>query len=541
MKHYITIALLLIAVSVRTQNVTITPSGVTPEQGGVERITTNVRMSTSYKNAQKAGKMVFDLNNGQLYVWEGSKWKRILTEPSEPIFTSVPFVERFDGDDLENDGFGFSVAISGSWAIVGSPQHRDKGEAYIFKLTENSWQLQKRLCLDFVYSQVSNGAEFGYDVDIDVIGNEVVAVVGAPEQAGGTGKAYIFRYKSVSGSYNWFYEPASGTNTPLSHPTPTNNGAGAAHDRFGHSVAIEENYIAIGAPYDYIIQGSTVYNTAGSVTIFKATLSGGVYTWAAMGNSPNGTIWADDLSSNAYFGWDVDISKNTYDVGVRSTETEYVVLIGAPRYQSFSLPPNPTDYKGRADLYKLTTVLNTPVWSRLRSFTLAALQNNYTFQYGFSEGLTGNDYQIGTKVVISENTLAFGAPLRNDKGTVVVFRTMGSWFSTTYGPTQGILFRQNNTGKYISLSGKSVIIPAFNPARIADNPDRISIYSLISESNTSSLLRINELSSIEIENDYKTFDIHGDSSGNFILGKQRIVVLNATDKSSIYLGNVNSN
>lgn len=136
MKYIFIIALLLVTVLIQAQNITITPSGITPEQGGIERVTTNVRMSTSYKNVQKAGKMVFDLNNGQLYVWEGSKWKQILTETAEPIYTPVPFVERFDGDDLENDGFGFSVAISGSLAIVGSPQHGDKGEAYIFKLTD---------------------------------------------------------------------------------------------------------------------------------------------------------------------------------------------------------------------------------------------------------------------------------------------------------------------------------------------------------------------------------------------------------------------
>jgi hypothetical protein len=98
-------------------------------------------------------------------------------------------------DDGEaNDGFGFSVAISGDRVIVGAhgdsgPNGTDSGSAYLFEEINGVWVQQAKLT-------ASDGAandEFGSSVAI----SGDVAIVGAPGNDGdgsAAGSAYVFRY-----------------------------------------------------------------------------------------------------------------------------------------------------------------------------------------------------------------------------------------------------------------------------------------------------------------------------------------------------------
>ncbi len=92
------------------------------------------------------------------------------------------------------DNFGRSVSISGDYAIAGAPQHANaKGSAYIFKHTGEAWEEQAILVAD----DGEEGDYFGYSVSIS--GN--YAVVGADwNKAKGekSGSAYIFHNDSTS-------------------------------------------------------------------------------------------------------------------------------------------------------------------------------------------------------------------------------------------------------------------------------------------------------------------------------------------------------
>jgi hypothetical protein len=107
-----------------------------------------------------------------------------------------PWVQQAElttSDGAADDEFGYSVAISGATLLVGAPgkevgSNIQQGAAYVFVLSGSTWTQQAELT-------VSNGKaddDFGYSVAI----SGTVAVVGAPGRTVGTnrkqGTAYVF-------------------------------------------------------------------------------------------------------------------------------------------------------------------------------------------------------------------------------------------------------------------------------------------------------------------------------------------------------------
>ena len=95
-------------------------------------------------------------------------------------------------DKAANDRFGYSVALSGDYAIVGAYYEDEGGSnavaAYIFKRSGTTWSEQAKIQA----SDKQAGDHFGYSVSI--AGD--YAIVGAhQEDEGGSyaGAAYIFR------------------------------------------------------------------------------------------------------------------------------------------------------------------------------------------------------------------------------------------------------------------------------------------------------------------------------------------------------------
>jgi hypothetical protein len=82
-------------------------------------------------------------------------------------------------------GFGTSVALSGSTALVGAPGHASSaGAAYVFTGTGASWSQQAELTA----SDATANAKFGLAVAV----SGSTATVGAPGKHLKTGKAYVF-------------------------------------------------------------------------------------------------------------------------------------------------------------------------------------------------------------------------------------------------------------------------------------------------------------------------------------------------------------
>ena len=137
-------------------------------------------------------------------------------------------------DGTAEDLFGYSVAVSGSTAIVGSVgsdvgANSNQGAAYIFIHSGNSWTQQAKLNAD-------DGAafdNFGRSVAID--GDTVI--VGTTGDVGlndNQGKAYVF----VRSGTIWTQQTMLTAND------------GTAQDFFGTSVAISGETAIVGATFD---------------------------------------------------------------------------------------------------------------------------------------------------------------------------------------------------------------------------------------------------------------------------------------------------
>jgi hypothetical protein len=175
----------------------------------------------------------------------------------------------------ENDQFGFSVGISGDYAIVGAYLEDDaggasSGKAYIYNATTGA--------LIYTLNNPANVAtsasdQFGYSVDIN--GN--YAIIGAPGTVSSQGKSYI--YNVTTGALVYTLDGSSGS--------------------FGRSVAVNGSYAIVGAPFTGALEG-TAY-------IYNVTTGALVYTLT----NPN----AFGTSSADQFGTSVDINGNYAIVG----------------------------------------------------------------------------------------------------------------------------------------------------------------------------------------------------------------------------------
>jgi hypothetical protein len=335
------------------------------------------------------GAHTHDSLRGAAYVYEqsGESWSEVK--------------ELIASDGEAGDAFGLHTSISGDYAVVGAYSDDDKGtdsgSAYIFyRDPVNGWAQQAKLT-------ASNGASYNYfGAPVKINGDYVV--IGAHGRDSYRGAAYVFHRTGTT----W---------TEYALPIPDDVPAGA---RFGHGVAIDGEYVVVGAfnansgrgaAYVYrrngsswdrvatltasdgsagdafaqrvAISGESVIvgavgddGNAGSVYVFKRPAAG----WADM--TETAKVTAPDRQPNDLFGGGVSISG------------DYALIAAA--YDDNEKGPD----AGSAFLLKLS------------DFSL--------HQLTASDG-TGGDH-FGAEVDISGNEALVGADLKNGwRGAAYVF------------------------------------------------------------------------------------------------------------------------
>ena len=202
-------------------------------------------------------------------------------------------------DGLANDNFGFSVAISGNYAIVGAYKHdSNKGAAYIFKMSGQFWRQQKKLMVD----PAEPNDYFGYSVaisgDYAIVGAFGTEVMNSNFQTfNNMGAAYIFS-KDQGSDDNW------GQQAKLA---PSD---GEFNNFFGYSVAISGNYAIVGAHFNNE-SSRNVGGATGNAYIFKKKYDDeAVEYWTIQKK-----IWGSNTTSNDRFGYSVAISGDYAIVG----------------------------------------------------------------------------------------------------------------------------------------------------------------------------------------------------------------------------------
>jgi hypothetical protein len=159
-----------------------------------------------------------------------------------------PYPIRPEGLDYIRD-FGYAVALSGNYAIVGAPGEGNPyaipGRAFVFTRIGSYWAEQSELTIEELSFDWD---KFGFAVDID--GD--TAIVGAPNGliTVQSGTAFIFRRQGS----RWVKEDQ----------IKPNGLAYSYYTRLGHAVAISGERVAVGAPNyknsdDNLPQMGTVY------------------------------------------------------------------------------------------------------------------------------------------------------------------------------------------------------------------------------------------------------------------------------------------
>ena len=236
-------------------------------------------------------------NSGSAYVFT---WDQESGEWGQPIRLTAS-----DGDT--SDEFGYSVAVHGNTIVVGARQLdyqsggqivRRPGAAYVFTRPVGGWVATSTAAkLTATDGAVSDF--FGYSVAVDVD----TVVIGAYWHDGKQGATYVFT-KPDGG---WV---ATSTAAKLTASD------GAGFDYFGHSVAVHDDTIVIGA-YRHKTDGNS---DTGAAYVF--TSPGG--DWVA--TSTAAKLSASDGEAGDQFGRSVAMDGATVVVGARNNNAAYAFI-----------------------------------------------------------------------------------------------------------------------------------------------------------------------------------------------------------------------
>jgi hypothetical protein len=277
--------------------------------------------STAVVGAPYADSITGVLYTGAAYVFTkvGSTW----TEQAELNAS----------DAAVSDGFGSSVAISGTTVVVGAPGHDVDGAAYVFTESAGVWTQRAELTAPDVIGEGT--VKFGYSV----LTSGSAVMVGATG-AHATGAVYVYSDSSgtwteqaeltapdaaygdlfgwslalsrstlvvgavrhdVSGAV-YVFTDSSGSWIEKAELTPSD---GAGIEYFGDKVATDGTHIVVGMPGHANDQGA-VYVFTGSAT-----------TWIQRAE-----LTASDGGPNDCFGWAVGLSGTTILVGAEQTNND---------------------------------------------------------------------------------------------------------------------------------------------------------------------------------------------------------------------------
>jgi hypothetical protein len=350
-----------------------------------------------------------------------------------------------------DDRYGYSVAISGNYAIVGAFQENTDGDglnsilsagaAYILFNNAGNWTQIKKITAP----TRAVGDVFGISVSID----GEYAVVGAFHEDQDAlennfvldaGSAYIFK-KDQGGTDNW------GQVRKIAAPIR------ADADQFGSSVSISGDYVIVGAfNEDEDADELNTLNDSGSAYLFKMD-EGGTDNWGLIKKICAGTRAADD-----WFGGSVSISG------------DYAVL-GAYREDEDALEANTLSASGSAYIFKKDQG-GTDNWGQLKKITATIRASNDTF--GSSVAIDGGYIIVGAP---SEKEDAFEANALNAAGAAYIFKK-DQGGTDNWGQVKKIVpaFRAANDffSSSVSLSGSYAVVGAVGESEDAQEANTLN-------------------------------------------------------------------
>ena len=322
-------------------------------------------------------------------------------------------------DGHSDDGFGYSVAISGNTVVVGSDILL-KGVAYVFTKPGSGWTSMTQT------AKLTDGAvedDFGNSVAIS--GNTVV--VGAPAAVvGGTGSGAAFVFTERGFAWTGM--------TPTAELTASD---GQESDGFGYAVSISGNTVVAGAPYN---------NNQGAAYVFTKHGS----AWTAM--TQTAKLTASDGAAADRFGNAVSISGNA-------------VVVGAPM-------ATVDGHSQQGAAYVFTEPGSA--WSAMtQTAKLTASDGAAQNTFGYAVSISGNTAVVGApSATIGSNTAQGAAYVFTQPGSAWSTMTQTAKLSASNGQLGDCL------GFSVAFSGNMLALAAPS-AMVGDNSGQGAAYIFV--------------------------------------------------------------
>ena len=169
------------------------------------------RLTTAQRNLindPAQGLLVFDTDKNTFYMFDGNRWLPIIFTIDQRTLPMMPIIAPEDISDGDNTGL--SVDMDGDYAIFGATgddigNNDNQGSAYIYYKGNGAWEEQQKL----IVPNGGDGDNFGFSVAI----SGDYAIVGAPFSDLGAidrGNAYVFKRDGTSWIFQARLRPSDG-------------------------------------------------------------------------------------------------------------------------------------------------------------------------------------------------------------------------------------------------------------------------------------------------------------------------------------------
>lgn len=282
------------------------------------------------------------IRSGSAYIFEDS---------GEGDFTFAGKLRASDG--MPEATFGRTVAISGSFAVVGAPLHMSAGSvsgaAYLYERDSGGvWSQTAKILPD----DLAAGDRFGLALDMD----GTTVAIGSSWSDGGRGTVYIFEVgtagsvtqvariqpsslepgdqfgfdvaldgtnllvgaylddeEALDGGSLWYYENSSGS-WALAQGPIVDDALGGADAQLGTSVALDGTRALVGARFATLSDAPAF---SGAVVVYE--LVGDLWERSAY-------LASDNPQTESEFGWQVALDGTAHDFGVVAALYEDVAI-----------------------------------------------------------------------------------------------------------------------------------------------------------------------------------------------------------------------
>lgn len=255
---------------------------------------------------------------------------------------------------------------------------------------------------------------------------------------------------------------------PWTTPNPTweqqayikagnNDGISDVDDKFGTSISLDNDTLAVGAPFEDSSQ-ITITNGLGTSTDEGASASGAVYIYKR-----TGTTWAKQAyikaangDANDYFGYGIDLDNDTLVVGAMEESSDQITITNGTTASS----DNSSDDSGAAYVYQRTGTN----WAQ-QAF-LKASNSEEDDMFGYRVSISGDTIVVGSFFEGSnQTTITNGATSSSDNsnyasGAAYVYKRTGtSWAQEAY--IKGVNSNASDSFGYeVSLYNDTIAIGA---------------------------------------------------------------------------------